>query len=329
MWLDWWAHQLDTPHWWAELIAIPEVEDPRSFLIPAFRCEALPSQDYTMSPAPKCLTKGSFLPDDPSYQDVWWQPLLLTVAYTQVLQYWAEKVRPPTLSNYCPLVMSVVELKQCVEGHITFSKQDVFQNLWSTTPEDRSWDTGILQGDPIIPSTTTDVRDMEPSPMEAQGADNTTSLSPGCPPKGETPPAEPPTLPAEADVKDTLPGSAETPAGEDTMVLLAEADTETLKDLPTNWTTSPAKVEAQVVTTTRLVVKLASPLTPSDQQKKKDVVHWLWPLPWGGWIWKSPGLPMGTDGCLPLTMLLCIICGLQGISQNVHVHFCDSGILLS
>ena len=82
MWLDWQSHQLDTPHWWAELTAIPDVEDPRklawktctSFLIPVVRCEALPGQDYTMPPTPKCLTRGRFLPDDPSYQDVWWQP---------------------------------------------------------------------------------------------------------------------------------------------------------------------------------------------------------------------------------------------------------------
>ena len=27
LWLEWWACQLDTPHWWAELTAIPEVGD--------------------------------------------------------------------------------------------------------------------------------------------------------------------------------------------------------------------------------------------------------------------------------------------------------------
>ena len=78
MWLDWQAHQLDTGSWWAELTVIPNVEDPRklawkicaSFLILAVRCEALPGQDYTAPPAPKCLTRGRFLPDDPSYQDV-------------------------------------------------------------------------------------------------------------------------------------------------------------------------------------------------------------------------------------------------------------------
>ena len=28
VWLNWWACQLDTPHWWRELVAIPEMEDP-------------------------------------------------------------------------------------------------------------------------------------------------------------------------------------------------------------------------------------------------------------------------------------------------------------
>ena len=79
-------------------------------------------------------------------------------------------------------------------------------------------------------------------PTEIQEADNTTSLSPGCPPKDETPPAEPTISPVKADVKDTLPGSTETPPGEDTRVLLPEADTMTPKDLETDGTTSPAEV---------------------------------------------------------------------------------------
>ena len=76
--MDWQAHQLDMPHWWEELTAIPEVGDPKklapkigaSFDILAVRCEALQNQDYTMPPAPQCLIRGRFLPSDPSYQDV-------------------------------------------------------------------------------------------------------------------------------------------------------------------------------------------------------------------------------------------------------------------
>ena len=95
VWLDWQACQLDTPHWWVEITAIPDVENPKrlaqkihtSFSIPVVRCEAFPGQEYTMPPASKCLTRGMFLPNDLSYQDIWQQPLLLTVAYAWALQY--------------------------------------------------------------------------------------------------------------------------------------------------------------------------------------------------------------------------------------------------
>ena len=130
VWLTWWAHFLDTPHWWGELTSIQDVEDLKrlaqkicaSFLILAVRCETLQNQDYTMPPAPKCLSRSRFLPDNPSYQYICQQPLLLTLAYAQALQYWAEKVSPPTPSGYCPLAMSIVELRWWVEGHLIFSK---------------------------------------------------------------------------------------------------------------------------------------------------------------------------------------------------------------
>ena len=136
VWLDWQACQLDMPHWWVELTAIPNVENPKrlawkictSFLNLAVRCEASPGQEYTVPPTPKCLTRNMFLPNDPSHQDVWQQPLLLTVAYTQVLQYWMEKFRPPIHPDNHPLAMSIVELMQHVKEHITFYKWDV---LWA------------------------------------------------------------------------------------------------------------------------------------------------------------------------------------------------------
>ena len=63
---------------------------------------------------------------------------------------------------------------------------------------------------------------------------------PDAPPKMRPPPVEPNTSSAEANTKDTLPGSAEPPPGDNTMVPLAKADTKTLKDLPTNGATRPA-----------------------------------------------------------------------------------------
>ena len=118
------------PHWWVELTTIPNVENPKrlawkihaSFSIPAVRCETFPHQEYTVPPAPKCLTRNMFSPMIPSYQDVLQQPLLLTVAYAQVLQYWAEKFRPAAHPDYCPLAMSVVELMHRVKEHVIFYK---------------------------------------------------------------------------------------------------------------------------------------------------------------------------------------------------------------
>ena len=66
VWLDWQACQLDMLHWWVELTAIPNVENPKrlaqkicaSFLILAVRCKALPGQDYTAPPAPQMSHQG-------------------------------------------------------------------------------------------------------------------------------------------------------------------------------------------------------------------------------------------------------------------------------
>ena len=156
-----------------------------------------------------------------------------------------------------------------MSGYVTFHKQDVFQNLESTTPEVLSWDMGIPQGDPITLPTTADVGRHGVKLYGSLGAHNTTPLSLGCPLKEETPPAEPTTSPARVDVKNTLPGTAGIPQEGDATVLLTKSDAETPKDLPTSQATSPTKVETQVVLTTRLVVKLASPHTPSDQAEEE------------------------------------------------------------
>ena len=123
--------------WWTELTAIPEVEDPQklaqkiqaSFSIPAVRSRVYWGQGYTAPPAPKCLTQNVFLRDELSYQDLWQQPFLLTVAYTQGLQYWVQILNPPVDPDFHPLARSVLELKEMVKEHIVFSKKDVIQGL--------------------------------------------------------------------------------------------------------------------------------------------------------------------------------------------------------
>ena len=145
-WLDWQAHQMDMPHWWAELITIPGVEDLKkltwkiwaSFLIPAVRSRVFQGQGYT-APHPKCLIQNTFLPEKLSYQDMWQQPFLLTVAYAWGLQYWVEKLNPPADPDFCPLARSVLELRERVKEHVIFSKQDVIQGLGRISPGTMSW----------------------------------------------------------------------------------------------------------------------------------------------------------------------------------------------
>ena len=214
-----------------------------------------------MPPTPKCLSRSRFLPDNLTYQDVHWQPLLLTLAYAQVLQYWVEKVSPPTLHDYHPLVMSRAELKQQVEGHVTFSMLDIFHNLEGTVPEDRSKDMEAPQEGAIAQPTTAAIGGVEPHPAKTQGTDDTILASLGCTPNDESPPAEPTTSPAEIN----LPGSAEISPKGNIMMPWAEIDTDTPKDMATIWTASPAEAESWVVPTTGSVDKLAGPPTPSDQ----------------------------------------------------------------
>ena len=137
IWLEWQAQQLGTPAWWSELEAILGVEDPweltckirASFYIPEVRMRAFLEQVYTVPPAPKCLNRNAFLPDELSYQDVWQQPILLTIAYARGLQYWAEKLNPPRSLDLHPLAGSVVELRETVQEYVTFDHWDVVQGL--------------------------------------------------------------------------------------------------------------------------------------------------------------------------------------------------------
>ena len=86
-WLEWQAYQLSTPAWWSELTVILGVEDLQklackiraSFSIPKVRMRTHLEQKYTAPPAPKCLNRNAFLPDELAYQDVRQQPILLMV----------------------------------------------------------------------------------------------------------------------------------------------------------------------------------------------------------------------------------------------------------
>ena len=90
---------------------------------------ASPDQQYTMPPAPKCLSRNAFILDELSYQDMHQQPTILMITYARGLQYWAEKFNLPTSPDLCPLVGSIVELREAMQEHITFNHWDVVQGL--------------------------------------------------------------------------------------------------------------------------------------------------------------------------------------------------------
>ena len=100
---------------------------------------AFKEQEYTVPPTPKCLNRNAFLPNELSYQDVQQQPILLTVAYTRGLQYWAEKLNLPESPDLCPLAGSVVELRETVQEHVKFTNWDVVQGLGAIHLGPTSW----------------------------------------------------------------------------------------------------------------------------------------------------------------------------------------------
>ena len=252
------ACQLDTPHWYEELTTIPEVGDIKrlaqkihtSFDVPAVQCKALKNQEYTVSPVPKCLKRGMFLPDDPSCQDIWWKPQLLTLAYAWVLQYWV----PLEPSKPCPLVMSVREIRWHIGKYTTISKHEVFKGLGNAVPQAKDGDTRAPPADSTTSPATTDIRDTQLSPVETQLVDDTISPSLGYKPEAKdkdrgTPPVNSTTSPAMADAKDTWSGPVETPLVDDTTVQAAEPNTEIQKNLPTVQGASPTELEDLVAPT--------------------------------------------------------------------------------
>ena len=121
-WLEYQSTQIGTPMWWKELGAIPGITDWQkfaqkiraSFYILEVWSRMFPEEGYSMPPAPQSLNRGAYLPDNLAYQDIRWQPALLTVAYCGCLQNWAEKCSLPRNLDFHPLAESVRELRQAI-----------------------------------------------------------------------------------------------------------------------------------------------------------------------------------------------------------------------
>ena len=121
-WLEFQAGQLGTPAWWEELGTVPGIEDQckftwkirTSFYVLEVQLRGSPEQGYTVPLAPQSLNRSTFLPERLTYQDVRQQPALLTIAYAQCLQHWAEKHNLLRNLDFHPWVESVRELHQTV-----------------------------------------------------------------------------------------------------------------------------------------------------------------------------------------------------------------------
>ena len=100
-----------------------------SFNIPEIQSQASPDQGYSAPPAPRSLKRGAFLPKRLEYQDVQQRPILLTKAYCQCLQHWAEKSYLPISPGAHPLAESVRELCLAIGEFVTITKWDVLEGL--------------------------------------------------------------------------------------------------------------------------------------------------------------------------------------------------------
>ena len=81
-----------------------------------------PSQDYSTPLAARSLNQGAFIPERLEYQDVWQRPILLTEAYCQCLQHWAEKGYLPTSLDAHPLAEKIKELCLAMSEFVTITK---------------------------------------------------------------------------------------------------------------------------------------------------------------------------------------------------------------
>ena len=75
------------------------------------------------------------------------------VAYTWALQFWAEKVNPPTEGKPCLLVGSVIELQEETKCYLSFSDEDVFKGI--ALPEET----------PVIPPKEVTPQSAQPAPL--------------------------------------------------------------------------------------------------------------------------------------------------------------------
>ena len=140
-WVAWKAEACKTPGWWRELLEVPEVQDyeelaqkvQASFYLPKRASELNKMENYQQAPpASLCLLRRNFLPPPDSIfacWDIWEMQRGKMVAYTRALQYWAEKIDPPTGGKPCLLAKSVKELWEEMRFYLSFSDKEIFEGM--------------------------------------------------------------------------------------------------------------------------------------------------------------------------------------------------------
>ena len=267
-----------------------------SFKVPAVRCEVLRGQVFKAPPAPKCINRNMFLPDDLPYQDIWLKPYQMTLAYAQTLQYWAEEANPPSPNKPHLLVMSVHKLTWCMGKHTTFHDHDVFEGLANDLPRAMVKDT---QPSPTGSSPAGDLttsssgskaeseEDTQPSRMGNLLVDDPTTSSslseadvmedihPG--PAG-MPLVDPTISTAMFEVEDTQPSLTGTPLVDDPTVPSAVPKAVIREDLSAAWSASPVRMwEDLVALTAAWADQLTNPptLASSMGNEWKEYPKWI------------------------------------------------------
>ena len=192
-----------------------------------------------------------FLTNDPSYKDIWLKPQWMTLAYAQVLQYWAEKANLLAPSEPRPLVMSARELRWRIGKYTTFSNHDVFEGLGSALPEAKNEDMGTPPVDSTASPAMTDVEDTQLSPTETQSADDPI----------------PPLPKNKSEAKDEDRG---TQSADDTTILLAKPRAVIEQDLQAAHSTSPTRPKDPFAPTAPSMDKLPDLSTELTVQRVKD-----------------------------------------------------------
>ena len=147
-WVPWRADNCKTPSWWAELLAVPGVEDHKKlarevwasfWLLQRMRELRMEEADLQAPPVPPCLHWQKFMPPARSIytsRDIREVPQEKAVAYARALQHWAERVDLPAGGRPCLLAESIKELRAEVKSYLSFSVEEVFQGVALPKKED-------------------------------------------------------------------------------------------------------------------------------------------------------------------------------------------------